>query len=643
MTVFLCGVLAAVALLISILADIEARTRIRSQFGRFVDGHRGPRSRTSSDDAARHRRRGRRAACWSRRRATEAAGNRYGGQSGRWPEGPPRHDPADTPEAPSPGPTTATSEPAELPDPAGPPESAESAGLSSERRAPWAAAFGEPTEADPLLAAEFAQFPSEDALPTRETILEWLETVPGQRLNLNERGTREGPATQIQGVGRLRMPWRADVALRLRMGDRKRLKLHIFFGSEGLSLCCYERDRAGWAAYVTRRDGESPIPRELRLTATEEGRSERTGFFEDGTFELSYRAGEMVLRRGDIVLLRGPAPGLPEAVYLDADATLLGITAVRGTLAEDLPKPSVGVESPRMVARAWQERLPEGSRMERGPDGSLTLVAEQPTDCGWISSPLEDGPPREILLRIDEATAGTGVFLGRDDGPPREVLRFLRDGRSGQLAVGVRNDDATEHDFGDLQQIAVPLTETPCWLRLLHGAGVLRWWLSCDGEHWARGESPWGEQPAGITRLGLQHVGAIPKARITLGQVLIRPLPGLIGLTDPGLFERATAAPPLSNADTAATDARDTCPDGVDTAAWEAACILRTLGGGCSRELGRGLLLRLLDQARQRRLPTPVQLAALHDAWLMIDSRSDEAWTASLLQRYHDLATDVAR
>ena len=63
------------------------------------------------------------------------------------------------------------------------------------------------------------------------------------------------------------------------------------------------------------------------ITATDDDRCRRSEIRFGGPLELRYRDGELILSRGDIVLLAAPLAGPPTDVFLEGRATVQGIVA----------------------------------------------------------------------------------------------------------------------------------------------------------------------------------------------------------------------------------------------------------------------------------------------------------------------------
>ncbi|NLF70603.1 MAG: PQQ-binding-like beta-propeller repeat protein [Candidatus Anammoximicrobium sp.] len=505
---------------------------------------------------------------------------------------------------------------------------------------PWQAAL-DATDAPPAaLDVCFGEFDPGLFLPQADDVKKWFEPVAGQRWTVGNLRTKHGEAAAVEGLMRLRMPWRDDVALRLAVEKLSGFRIHFLHGEEGVTLAYYQRDQENcWVAYASRRRQDRARPEETAMAASDEGRAQRTGFVRDGgTFELRWRDGEVTLSRGDIALLRASLAGLPQEVLFEGKAVICGLAAVRSAgfaASEDEATAVSGGASPAQLP--WTEKLTGEGRFERSPEGAVTLAADRATGAGWVTAPLPSAGIHEVLLEVDEATPGAGVFLGRQDGGPREVLRFVRNPVDKRVHLSLQTDAEAEVRVQPIDKTPVPLAPGKAWIRLLYGCGVLRWWTSCDGRHWAQPERAVSSLSGPVTTIGLHYVPRTADCRIRLRRLSFRRLPELSGLADAALLPRA---PPLADAPHAGawlTRAAESQPPEADVGAWRRTCAIRALGAGCSRTLGTSLLELLLDDAADRGLPTERQLALLNEAALLWDATSDQQFVENLLQRYRDL------
>jgi hypothetical protein len=226
---------------------------------------------------------------------------------------------------------------------------------------PWQAAL-EPTGAAPdYTDVAFRTFDPTKSLPQREDLQGWFDQVPGFNFQLHRVDTRAGPCGAVEGVVRLRSPWPEQAVLRLALENYNRLKLHFFHGNQGVSLIYYEDQNFRWAAYSTTREGDGKLPKTWAITGTDDGRASRAELRQGGPIELRYlpdeRGGEIMLSRGDIVLVNAPLAGPPDEVLLEGRAVVQGIELVRAQGAPSLtaPRPiAPDLDKPATLDWTWQ-------------------------------------------------------------------------------------------------------------------------------------------------------------------------------------------------------------------------------------------------------------------------------------------------
>lgn len=503
---------------------------------------------------------------------------------------------------------------------------------------PWQPAFDGGEEPPVFSDVCFDDFAPRIERPQQEDLKRWFSSVPGQRLHLHETHTEVGPSASIDGLMRLQMPWREDVALRLNLTRHDRLAIHFFNGTDGVTLTYYAQSRDMWAAYATTRRAGQPKPETYALAATDETRAWRTNIRQGGTIELRCRDDEVILTRGDIVLLRAPFRGLPEDVYLDGKVTFLGIAAVRTQDFPSKPEPRpIAFETGRPAELQWKEHLSDKAQFEKLDDGAVKLSSNAAERSSWIATPIPKVGIHEVVLQIDEATPGTGVYLGREEGQPKEIVRFARDRRTGRLCVMLREDELYEHDFGPVNESVLPVASEPVWIRLLLASGSLRWWISADGVNWALPDLPLAYRTGGISHIGLHCVSKKDDCRIRLRRLELRSLTEFSALADGALVERAPAIADAPNVGVWLAKATETQPDDVALDDWRRACAVRVLAAGGPRVLDMQLTELLLDDAAERGWPLDRQRALLDEATLLLDIRDDHGRLVNLVRRYHEL------
>ena len=507
-----------------------------------------------------------------------------------------------------------------------------------EETTPWQAVFDADGQAPGFHETCFDDFAPRIERPQQDDLRRWFSQVPSRRFHLHETHTEVGPSASFDGVMRLKMPWRDDVALRLSLTRHDRLAIHFFNGSRGVTLAYYAQSRDMWAAYVTTRRPGQPKPETYALAATDQTRAWRTNIRHGGTIELRCRDGEVILSRGDVVLLRAPLAGPPDEVYLDGKATFHGIAAVRtqNFPARREPRP-IAFETDRPADLQWTEHLSENAQVERLPDGSVKLSSDGADQSCWIAAPMPKTGIHEVILQVDEATPGAGVFLGRQDGQPREIVRFVRDRRTGRLCVTVREDELHEQEFRPVAEHPVPFASESVWIRLFFASGSLRWWISADGVNWALADLPLAYRSGGVTHIGLHCISKKDDCKIRLRRIELRRLPEFSALADAGLVEQTPVIIDAPNVGVWLAKSTETQPADVPLDDWRRACALRVLAVGGPRLLDMQLTDLLLDDAAERGLPLERQRALLDEAVLLLDIRDDHDRLMNLARRYHEL------
>ena len=330
---------------------------------------------------------------------------------------------------------------------------------------PWhdvlAAAYQPPAFADVC----FESFDVTKSLPQRGDLEKWFEPVAGQSLRIADTNSALGKCVVLQGVARLKAPLGGDRALRVWMENYQRIQIHLFSGDRGVTLTFHEDDYFRWSAYATTRVAESPLPNTWALATTDDNRNRRTEIRVGGPMELRHRDGEVILSRGDVVLLRAALDGPPTDVYFAGNALFHGITLVRtkdfprGVAAEaDANKTRLAERKNVTAELAWKEQLGAGARVEKLADGAVRLVADGAKARGWLSAPLPKVGLHEIVLQLEDVTSGAGISLARDNERPALTLRFVNDKRHNGLAlVPCPDDDAREVTLQPIAERFQPL------------------------------------------------------------------------------------------------------------------------------------------------------------------------------------------
>src|SRR5262245_11770316 len=243
---------------------------------------------------------------------------------------------------------------------------------------PWQAALDGQGAPPPYTNVAFQTYAQSFDVPGKDDLAAWLERAAGVNLRLGRVDTQYGRCGTFEGLARLKCPWPADGVLRLQLENYNRLRLHFFHEQAGVTLIYYEDQSYRWAAYATTREAGKPTPKSWAITATDDDRCRRSEIRFGGPLELRYREGELILSRGDIVLLAAPLAGPPTDVYLEGRATVQGLSLVRASgLPSTLPGPPVAVEIVRPGDIGWTATKPEIARPVPQADGTLLFGADK--------------------------------------------------------------------------------------------------------------------------------------------------------------------------------------------------------------------------------------------------------------------------
>lgn len=505
-------------------------------------------------------------------------------------------------------------------------------------KAPWDDVLSQAGELPSFRETCFSTFDTSKSLTQVEDLRQWFEIIAGQPQGIVEAKTRLGKCSAIDGLVKLNAPWKEDMALRLAVEDYNRLQIHFFRGEQGATLVYHEDDMLRWAGYATTRKPRGITPLTWVMAATDEWRNRRTSPKNHDYYQLHCRAGDVILTRGDVILLRLPLGGLPEDVFFQGKAAFHGLSIVRTRDFPTLPEPPAGGRVVVPGECTWFQQLDEQAQVDKDATGGMRLsVPERPKKRSWIATPLPRETLHEIVLELSDASPGSGIYLGNGKEGPRYVLRHVLDRRSRQLCMLVHpDDDLDEHDFRGLTELPLPAVAPRHWLRLVFGAGQLRWWVSPDAVHWAEGAEPIRNLAPDVTHIGLHCVSRREATGITLRRITMRQLTQLTTLASAELRQQAAIHDNANSLGAWLADITELAPAQCDTNEWRRACAIRTLAAGCSRGLGNELLMLLVDDEFTRGLPLERQLRALDEAALLLELWDDNALLQRLIKRFHE-------
>ena len=471
----------------------------------------------------------------------------------------------------------------------------------------------------------------------------WVEPVAGERQRIYD-GPRGTVATAgFEGLVRLKAPWPGDAVLRFTPFDHDRLTFHFWSGNDGVTLRYFHHQRQTWGAFVTRRDSATPRPSQFVFAGTDDGRSLRTA---SGTLEVRHQNGTLILSRGNVRLLAVPLDEPPGEVYLDRHAMFRGFTMYRGA-----PFPNEPEGDRPMVLRAdqpaslnWVTQLPDKTTFQNRSDDAVELRAEPDAELCWAAIPLPRVGLFEVTCLVENATPATGIFLGDSAGRPLHIVAFQRDGRTGQIGLGLRSlDDAAGEGRFDAPQEPAPVTGKQTWLRLVLGIASLKCWTSADGVSWSRAADPRRftmSQP--YSHVGLFCARSPMGREITVRSCVVRELDGLTSLVDDDLAEQVpdVVTKAATNLSVWTEAVRASRPASVEATVWRTACALRTLAAAPPTQVARAILDDVLAIQVTSSLPLTHRLRMLDDAARLADTWSNDD-CRQFLQHYERLARSL--
>lgn len=497
----------------------------------------------------------------------------------------------------------------------------------------------------PPPAPPFAAVCFDDVRDGVEGMARLLVPVAKDAATVEGRRRPDEHVDRIAGLLRLSQPWPADHALRLSLSDLQRLQIYVWNSTQGIALCCHTPGRNSlrtWGAYgVTRQPGD-PRPGSFALWATDEGRFERSGV---GTFSLHCDDGELVMTRGDIVLLRVPFPGRPTEVYFDGQAIVRSVALVpcRGVPAARPATPTIH-RLTDFAQTAWNRQLSAETSLAFIASGPAVLSAEgRSRGQGETSSAgigVDEPGLCEYIFELEDPQAGTGIFLADEQGTMLCRVTFVPVPQKPQegllFAVLGSKPNELPHVSYQFDRECVPWVGKRPWFRLVKGATTISCFFSGDGRHW----SLFAGQPisarGACRQVGLYCTPGTRTHSITLRSLEIRRLNAFASLVPQDLLAQVPASLPTVRASDWAVKVRFSQPADVPADVWRSACALQTLRQGPEPSLGQTILAQLLDDAfgRQPEIDCDTCLRLLDEAALLVDTTRPEG--SRLLMRYHE-------
>ena len=522
---------------------------------------------------------------------------------------------------------------------------------------PWVATLA--AEPKDFSEIAFDDFPIDGRDRPETNVKEWFAPIEGVAGTLTDKeltprlgDPRKVTGVAIRGVVKLLAPWRDGQALRISLYEPRLFKMHFWNGTEGVTFIRCDAGRATWAAYRSTREAGQPTSKTDVLVGTDEDRErriERLG----GMIDLRCEEGRIVLSRGGITLLSAPLDGTPQEVYLVGTSTIRGVSLVRSTGLPDERKPRpVTLDVERPASLAWVGELADGTSLRKADDGTVELAATENTKLlAWSAVPLPRGGLQEIVFEIENPRPGAGIFLGDEQGRPRHRIGFFHDKNKDRvileyLAPGTPRTQARKAPNNSHAYPIAALGQRH-WVKLLLGSGVLKVWVSGDGQHWGRAFDPIVNLRGGAHYAGLYTLPGKQSSGVKLRRLQVRMLDAINALAPADMLKQAIAA-----SDAVDTDAADYVAwlaaiteqqpghlkDDAASHAWRRACAINTLAAGLNAALARELIDRLLASRPAESLNVDDKLRLLDQMAMVSDTWSDQAELRRVLQRYFDLA-----
>ncbi|MDX1965244.1 MAG: PQQ-binding-like beta-propeller repeat protein [Pirellulales bacterium] len=482
--------------------------------------------------------------------------------------------------------------------------------------------------------------------PGKSDLESWLEPVQDFRIDMTQRW--QFNYCIYDGAARLRAKLQPNQALRLAFSDTdNRFCLHLWEGDRGYTLRLYEHQRNTWVAYrTTRKAANEPRPAEFLFAGSD---GERNLRLHNGDLpqriDLLWTGQHLVLSRMGIPLLQVPFTTAPE-IILDGRALVQGISLVPVLPRDKDPwqveiarldqPPPVTKELKRLDQLNWKLEFEPNKGVEwiKHPTGAVELSARERTEKHtWATVDWDMSVPAILEFDVETPQPGARLILATSDGQPKYGIGNFRDNHSQRQAWEFVSpyDNRYEVDHNVRDRVAAS-AGTRTWVRVLQSPGMLRMWLSQDGENWGSPFDPMQGTDGGCTRFGIMIPQSDRPRGIILHQVRIRAFPYLEKYA---LADR-TKLQPLEDFKNVQNEAgwkelvQKTKPADLDEKTWQRACLVETVRLGKHREYANPQLLSLFADlyAELAQLPPGEQLdqqlllldtiAALAHTWMAV-------------------------
>ena len=478
---------------------------------------------------------------------------------------------------------------------------------------PWQEAL-EPSGTLPTWEELPATLPS-----ARATVLspdawaQWFErlaaTAPGQRTPpLGVSGSRP----KMNMWSRLKSPWPNHAALFFYLEVEQPIQFVLYHGQSGLLIEYTGGPKGCWIAHTITRSDRQFAPTTRTITARDEGQLLRAAADPLQPFSLRYASGEIQLGQGTHVLLRAPLAGMPEDAYVVGDLAIRDLRLLRYRIPDAPAEPGTDPNTPTGPVTPpvlgydpanWHTRPGDEHRLQTEADQSVVLRrnAEEPLACAWYEGTERHAIRRVVQLRVTHAEPGCGVMVADETGAAQAGLLWTSiENGTGTVVQPVSFDPQFSMRAASARDADTAMrAEGALWLRLLIGPGHLKWWMSTDGIHWAR-----GNRPILLATAPLAHVGVFCLEGRTAGQMRVQFVEMLPSNLPSAVLPVAWHDPPLP--DLAGQNIRRwldqiqaMCPEHDETARsrWRMACAWKQWHRNCPDASGSDLLDSVLTEA----------------------------------------------
>ncbi len=442
----------------------------------------------------------------------------------------------------------------------------------------------------------------------------------------------------LNGKYKLQPPTADGRVIRLRMHATSRLSFLIECEKQNARIDFSD----GWQLLAFVNSAESP--EQFRAIGGDNG---RWNSFRQGTLDLRYQQGQLILARGDMVLLAIPI-GEPASITLDTQCQL--------KLAENLRLQPIVVPDHDAKPVAEADISPAQRKWSTEPNAEYAVVTPQ-QDGGLLFSRKEDsdselrvgtivGPDSglTVTMRAAKVAPQSGFFFDTPDGQKNCTAYIVQQGNNRVLAV-------SPADPGEAARSAQAgfYVSDPFWCRGVYGLDFFRIEFSCDGQTWVTFlERPYAavalDKPVQVGLCAANGPG--PRGGLLTDFTISRPR-GLEQFADAELVTKVPFAvndrfgqplPPALQLD-GALGAR---PDGVTPIDWRKACYLALLNKATTPAGRHELASQLVGTAIESGAEFDKSLAALGElpSRLKISPNDASKLTWAKLQGLYDQLAD---